>query len=165
MSSTWDMSSATGGSQGTGASLTVTDPGEVVLADIRDTALSVDEVLGAVRHPRAGAVATFIGVVRESDHGRGVEALDYTSHPGAPQVLRELAERLAKGADVIRVAVVHRVGHLEIGDTAVVVAVSAAHRAPALEVCRELVDAMKATVPIWKHQVFADGSDEWVGTP
>ena len=159
------MRGATGGSAVTGGSGLVTDPAEVVLADIRETALSVDEVVGAVRHPRAGGITTFIGVVRESDHGRGVEALDYTAHPGAPQVLRELAERLAMGADVIRLAVVHRVGHLEIGDTAVVVAVSAAHRAAAFEVCRELVDAMKATVPIWKHQAFADGSDEWVGTP
>lgn len=138
---------------------------EVVLADIRESVLSVDEVLDAVRHPRAGGIATFIGVVRELDHGRGVESLDYTSHPSAPQVLRELAERLAAGTDVVRIAAVHRVGHLEIGDTAVVVAVSAAHRAAALEVCRELIDALKLTVPIWKRQVFADGGDEWVGTP
>jgi molybdopterin synthase catalytic subunit len=138
---------------------------EVVLAQVRETALSVDELLEAVRHPGAGAIATFIGVVRELDHGRGVQALDYSSHPSADQVLRELAVRLAGEADVIRVAVVHRVGHLEIGDTAVIVAVSAAHRAEALEVCRGLVDAVKATAPIWKHQVFADGTDEWVGTP
>lgn len=135
----------------------------VVLADIRESPLSVDEILDAVRHPRAGGIATFIGVVRECDHGRGVEALDYTSHPSAPQVLRELAERLAAAGDVIRVAVVHRVGHLEIGDLAVVVAVSAVHRAAALDACRELIDATKTTVPIWKHQVFGDGSDEWVG--
>jgi molybdopterin synthase catalytic subunit len=138
---------------------------EVVLADIRETPLSVDEVLEAVRHPRAGGIATFVGVVRERDHGHGVEALDYTSHPSAPQVLREIAERLADGADVIRIAAVHRVGHLEIGDLAVVVAVSAAHRGTAFDVCRELVDTLKATVPIWKHQIFDDGSDEWVGTP
>jgi molybdopterin synthase catalytic subunit len=138
---------------------------EVVLADIRETPLSVDEVLEAVRHPRAGGIATFVGVVRERDHGHGVEALDYTSHPSAPQVLREIAERLAAGADVIRIAAVHRVGHLEIGDLAVVVAVSAAHRGTAFDVCRELVDTLKATVPIWKHQIFDDGSDEWVGTP
>ena len=137
----------------------------VVLADIRETPLSVDEVLEAVRHPRAGGIATFVGVVRELDHGHGVEALDYTSHPSAPQVLREIAERLAAGADVIRIAAVHRVGHLEIGDLAVVVAVSAAHRGTAFDVCRELVDTLKATVPIWKHQIFDDGSDEWVGTP
>jgi len=138
---------------------------EVVVADIRESPLSVDDVLDAVRHPRAGGIATFIGVVRERDHGRGVEALDYTSHPNAPQVIRELAERVATGADVIRVGVAHRVGHLEVGDIAVVVAVSAVHRADALDVCRELIDAVKATVPIWKHQIFEDGSDEWVGTP
>jgi molybdopterin synthase catalytic subunit len=138
---------------------------EVVLADIRETPLSVDEVLAAVRHPRAGGIATFIGVVRQRDHGQGVEALDYTSHPSSPQVLREIAERLAAGGDVIRVAVVHRVGHLEVGDLAVVVAVSAVHRGTAFDVCRELIDTLKAAVPIWKHQIFDDGSDEWVGTP
>jgi molybdopterin synthase catalytic subunit len=140
-------------------------PPEVVLADISESPLSVDDVLGAVRHPRAGGIATFIGVVRERDHGRGVESLDYTSHPSAPQVLRELAERLAAGGDVIRVAIVHRVGHLDIGDVAVVVAVSAVHRGTALDVCHQLIDTLKATVPIWKHQVFEDGTDEWVGTP
>lgn len=138
---------------------------EVVLADIRESPLSVDEVLDAVRHPRAGGIATFIGVVRERDHARAVEALEYASHPSAPQVLRERAEQLGAGREVIRLAVVHRVGHLEIGDVAVVVAVSAVHRGAALDVCRELIDAVKATVPIWKRQIFEDGSDEWVGTP
>jgi molybdopterin synthase catalytic subunit len=138
---------------------------EAVLADIRETPLSVDEVIEAVRHPRAGGIATFVGVVRDLDHGHSVESLDYSSHPSARQVLREIAERLAAGSDVIRVAAVHRVGHLEIGDLAVVVAVSAAHRGTAFDVCRELVDTLKASVPIWKHQVFDDGSDEWVGTP
>jgi Molybdopterin converting factor, large subunit len=138
---------------------------EVVLADFRETPLSVDEVLEAVRHPQAGGIATFVGVVRERDHGRAVEALDYTFHPSAPDVLRELAERVAAGSDVIRVAAVHRVGHLEIGDVAVVVAVSAVHRNAAFDVCHELIDTLKAAVPIWKHQIFDDGSDEWVGTP
>jgi len=138
---------------------------EVVLADIRESPLSVDEVLGAVRHPLAGGIATFIGVVRERDHAQGVQALDYTCHPSARQVLHELAERVAAGGDVIRLAVVHRSGHLETGDIAVVVAVSAVHRASALDACRELIDTVKADVPIWKHQIFEDGSDEWVGTP
>lgn len=138
---------------------------EVVLADIRESPLSVDEVLDAVRHPGAGGIAMFLGIVRERDHGQGVDSLEYTAHPSGPAVLRELAERLAAERDVIRLAVVHRVGHLEIGDIAVVVAVSAVHRAAALEVCRELIDAAKATVPIWKHQLFEDGTDEWVGTP
>ena len=153
------MSHASHGTEDTGA------VPEVVLADVRETPLSVDEVLEAVRHPRAGGIAMFVGVVRDLDHGHGVESLDYSSHPSAPQVLREIAERLAAGSDVIRVAAVHRVGHLEIGDVAVVVAVSAAHRGTAFDVCRELVDTLKASVPIWKHQVFDDGSDEWVGTP
>jgi molybdopterin synthase catalytic subunit len=153
------MSRASGGTGETGVAP------EVVLADIRDSALSVDDVLDAVRHPRAGGIATFVGVVRGLDHGRGVEALDYTAHSSAPQVLHALAERLADQGDVIRVAVVHRVGHLEIGDLAVVVAVSAVHRAAAFDVCRELIDTLKATVPIWKHQIFEDGSDEWVGMP
>jgi molybdopterin synthase catalytic subunit len=138
---------------------------EVVLAEIRESPLSVDEVLDAVGHPGAGGIATFIGIVRRRDHGRGVVALDYTSHPSAQQVLRELAERVAAGGDVIRVAVVHRIGHLEIADRAVVVAVSAAHRGAAIDVCRELIDTLKVAVPIWKHQIFEDGSDEWVGTP
>lgn len=138
---------------------------EVVLADIRESPLSVDEVLDAVRHPKAGGIATFIGVVREDDHGQGVKALDYTSHPSAPQVMHEIAAELAATGEVIRVAAVHRVGHLEIGDLAVVVAVSAVHRAAALAACRELIDAVKARVPIWKHQFFANGNDEWVGTP
>ena len=140
-------------------------PAEVVLADIRESPLSIDEVLDAVRHPRAGGIATFIGVVRERDHGRGVEALQYSAHPSAPRVLRELTARVGAGADVMRLAVLHRGGHLEIGEVAVVVAVSAAHRATALDVCRELIDAVKAEIPVWKHQIFEDGSEEWVGTP
>jgi molybdopterin synthase catalytic subunit len=161
--------SSTNGARGVAAAVAGVNAGDdvavVVLADIRESALSVDEVLDAVRHPRAGAIATFVGVVREQDHDREVESLEYTAHPSAPQVLRGLAERLAGQGEVIRVAAVHRVGHLEIGDAAVVVAVSAAHRGAAMDVCRELIDALKATVPIWKHQIFQDGTDEWVGTP
>ena len=153
------MSQASGGTREAGVAP------EVVLAEIRERPLSVDELLDAVRHPRAGGIATFSGVVRGRDHGRGVTGLDYTSHPSAPQVLRELAERVATGGDVIRVAAVHRVGHLDVGDLAVVVAVSAVHRAAALDVCRELIDILKTAAPIWKHQIFEDGSDEWVGTP
>src|SRR5438045_3867147 len=110
------------------------EPG-VVLADIRDTPLSVDEVVDAVRHPAAGAVVTFIGYVREHDHGESVDALDYTSHPTAEQVARDLGDRLSARGRVIRLAVVHRTGHLSIGDIAVVAAVSAEHRRQALDGC------------------------------
>lgn len=138
---------------------------EVMLAEVSEAPISVDAVIDAVRHPRAGGIGTFIGVVRERDNGQDVEALDYTSHPSAPAVLLELAQQVAAAREVIRVAVVHRIGQLAVGDIAVVVAVSAEHRGAALEGCRELIDAVKAGVPIWKHQTFEDGADEWVGTP
>lgn len=139
--------------------------GTVVLADVRDEPLSVDEVLAAVSHQAAGGVASFIGVVRERDHGHDVSALDYSSHPSAADVLRRVAEEVAARHEVIHCAAVHRTGHLEIGDLAVVVAVSARHRGAAFDACRDLIDTLKATVPIWKHQLFADGTDEWVGIP
>jgi molybdopterin synthase catalytic subunit len=137
----------------------------VVLAEIRDTPLSVDEVVEAVRDPGAGAVVTFIGYVRENDHGEPVDVLDYTTHPPDEHVPPHLADRLLAPGRVIRMGVVHRTGHLSVGDVAVVAAVSAEHRREAFEVCHALIDEFKATVPIWKHQRFADGSDEWVGLP
>lgn len=139
--------------------------GEVVLAEIRDTPLSVDELVAAVRDPRAGAVVTFIGFVRDHDHDQPVDVLDYECHPSAADVAVELTARLAADGRAIRLGVVHRVGHLTVGDIAVVAAVSAAHRAEAFEVCRLLIDEFKSTVPVWKHQTFTDGSDEWVGLP
>ena len=149
------MSTVSGGSLGA----------TVTLADVREQALSVDEALEAVRHPQAGGIATFVGVVREHDHGHDVRALDYSAHPSAVEVLHRVAEEVAGRHEVIRVAAVHRTGHLEVGDLAVVVAVSAAHRGAALEACRDLIDTLKGTVPIWKHQLFTDGADEWVGLP
>lgn len=140
-------------------------PAVVVLADVRDAALSVREVLDAVRHPEAGGVASFVGVVRDHDHGRGVSSLDYTAHPGAAEALRRVAAEVAGRSDVTAVAVVHRTGHLEVGDLAVVAAVSAPHRGAAFAACEELVDTLKTTVPIWKHQQFTDGTQEWVGMP
>ena len=118
---------------------------EVVLAEVRESALSVDEVLAAVRHPRAGGIASFIGVVREHDHGeaRGRPRLLRAPHRRRTS-LRAVAEEVADRSAVIAIAAVHRVGHLEIGDLAVVVAVSAAHRGAALDGCRELIDALKA---------------------
>ncbi len=138
---------------------------QVVLAEVRSTPLSVDELVEAVRHPAAGAVVTFVGYVRERDHGESVEVLEYTCHPSAAEVAAQLAEAHAGQGRVVRLGVVHRVGQLVVGDIAIVAAVSAEHRREAFEVCHELVDAFKSTVPIWKHQVFTDGSDEWVGLP
>ena len=137
----------------------------VVLSDVREEPLSVDEVLTAVQHPRCGGIALFVGVVREHDHGADVSALDYTAHPSVVETLSRVCADVAGRHEVARVAAVHRVGHLEIGDLAVVAAVSAPHRGEAFEACRDLIDTLKGTVPIWKHQLFTDGSDEWVGLP
>ena len=137
----------------------------VRLVDIRDSPLSVDEVLAAVRDPAAGGTVVFAGAVRDVDGGRGVTRLDYTAHPRAMDDLRSVAESVAARFPVIAAAVAHRVGELEIGDLAVVLAVACPHRSEAFEAARALIDELKETVPIWKHQVFDDGSQEWVGTP
>ena len=135
----------------------------VRLVDVRDTALSLDEVFEAVRDPAAGGVALFVGTVRDHDDGRDVASLQYSAHPSAVQQLREVAERVAHEEDVVAVAAVHRVGDLAIGDLAVVVAVSAAHRAEAFAAGRRLIDELKAEVPVWKHQTFGAGDATWVG--
>lgn len=136
-----------------------------MLLDIRDEPLSVDEVYAAVRHPEAGGIALFVGAVRKHDEGKGVTSLDYTGHPSALATLREVAEETVAKYDVRTLAAVHRVGHLVIGDIAVVIAVASAHRGEAFVAARHLIDELKSRVPIWKHQNFNDGTEEWVGTP
>jgi molybdopterin synthase catalytic subunit len=133
------------------------------LIGIRDTPLSVDEVLRAVGDPGAGGTALFVGTVRDEDHERGVTRLSYSAHPSAERELRAVTEKVVAEFPVKAIAAVHRVGDLEIGDLAVVVAASCPHRAEAFEACRRLIDDLKAQVPIWKHQLFADGDAEWVG--
>lgn len=132
-------------------------------ARVLDTALSVDRLLEAVADPRVGGIALFVGVVRDTDEGHGVVSLDYTQHPTAEQLLADCAERVAAAHDVLTVAVEHRVGHLVVGDLAVVVAVGAVHRAEALQACRRLIDDLKTEVPIWKEQQFTSGDTVWVG--
>jgi molybdopterin synthase catalytic subunit len=127
--------------------------------------LSVAEVAQAVADPRAGGVAVFVGAVRDHDDGHVVTSLSYSAHPRAEQEMTRVAHLVADRADVIAVAAVHAVGDLTIGDLAVVVAASCAHRGDAFDACRQLIDQIKAEVPIWKHQVFADGQEEWVGSP
>jgi molybdopterin synthase catalytic subunit len=141
-------------------------PSHVVrLLDVREAPLDVTEVLAAVEDSAVGGIAVFVGTVRDHDHQRDVTALDYSAHPTALQRLTEVAEAVAGRHQVHALAAVHRVGHLDIGDAAVVVAAAAAHRGQAFDACRALIDDLKATVPIWKHQRFADGEEEWVGTP
>jgi molybdopterin synthase catalytic subunit len=136
----------------------------VRLIDVRAAELSVDEVRAAVADPAAGGIALFAGAVRDSDGDRQVTGLSYSAHPSAAGELRRVAEVIAEKFKVTGIAAVHRVGDLAIGDLAVVVAVSSPHRAEALDACRALIDELKATVPIWKHQRFADGASEWVGS-
>ena len=135
------------------------------LVDIRDTPFTADEVLAAVADPGAGGVVSFTGLVRAQDGGRGVTELEYSAHPSALAALEQVVRMVAVDLDVIGLAAVHRTGLLAIGDVAVVVAASAAHREEAFEAARRLIDDLKATVPIWKRQVFTDGEQQWVGAP
>ena len=137
----------------------------VRLIAVRESELSLDEVRAAVADPAAGGIALFAGAVRDSDHDRGVSGLSYSAHPSAVDELRRVAEVIAEKYPVIGIAAVHRVGDLGVGDLAVVLAVSCPHRAEAFDACRDLIDVLKASVPIWKHQRFDDGTAEWVGTP
>lgn len=136
----------------------------VRLIDIRDTPLSLDELYAAVTDDRAGGIALFVGTVRNVDEGKNVEVLGYTSHPTARAHLQAVADRIAAECDIVAVGAVHRVGDLAIGEIAVIVAVSAQHRAQAFEACRRLIDELKTDVPVWKHQSFTGGDAVWVGS-
>jgi molybdopterin synthase catalytic subunit len=119
----------------------------------------------AVADPSAGAVVMFQGVVRDNDHGRGVTVLEYEAHPSAGAVLAEVAAEIAADPQVHAVAVSHRIGTLAVGDVALVAAVSSAHRAAAFAACARLVDLVKERLPVWKRQLFVDGTEEWVNSP
>lgn len=138
----------------------------VLRAEVSDQLLSVEEHARLVEDDAAGAVVTFAGVVRDHDGGKGVRDLTYEGHPTASEVLAEVvADLSARWTGVRAVAVSHRVGALTIGDVALACAVAAEHRGQAFAACAELVDEVKARLPIWKHQHFTDGSDEWVNSP
>ncbi|MFC0682522.1 molybdenum cofactor biosynthesis protein MoaE [Lysobacter korlensis] len=142
----------------------MTEPaGPVAIAAVVESAISVEECAAAVQGADRGAVVTFAGVVRNHDDGRGVERLSYSAHPGADAVLKAVAAEVAMADPGVRVAVLHRVGELAVGDVALACAVSSPHRAAAFTSCSTLVDEVKARVPIWKEQFFDDGSAEWVG--
>jgi molybdopterin synthase catalytic subunit len=137
----------------------------VRLVDLRDTPLDVAEVVSALDDDASGGLTLFVGRVRDHDDGKDVAGLDYSAHPTALAKMRAVCERVAEEHSVHGVAAVHRTGSLAIGDIAVVVATTAAHRGDAFTASRALIDTLKAEVPIWKHQRFGDGTDEWVGTP
>lgn len=133
------------------------------LMDIRDSDISLDEVYESVRDEHAGGIALFVGVVRNHDDDKSVTTLSYSAHPSATARQRDVAESVVASHDLVALSAVHRVGLLAIGDIAVVVAASAAHRADAFAACRAMIDSLKSDVPIWKEQTYRSGDVEWVG--
>jgi molybdopterin synthase catalytic subunit len=140
-------------------------PSRVRLVDLRESTLDVAEVLDSLDDDASGGLTLFVGRVRDHDHGLDVRGLEYSAHPTALEALHRVCADVAERYDVHAVAAVHRVGRLEIGDIAVLVATTSAHRGTSFEASQALIDTLKAEVPIWKHQLFADGTEEWVGTP
>jgi molybdopterin synthase catalytic subunit len=133
---------------------------------VTDDPQSVQELAVLVEDAAAGAVVTFSGVVRDHDHGRGVNDLEYVGHPTAKDVVAEVVADVAtRHAGVRAVAVSHRVGQLAVGDVALAVAVAAEHRREAFAACADLVDEVKLRLPVWKRQSFTDGTEEWVNCP
>ena len=125
--------------------------------------LSLDAAVEEVRADAAGAIATFTGTVRNRSRDRDVQYLEYEAYEGmAEEVMAELASELERRHELSGIAIHHRVGRVEIGEPTVVVAVSAPHRAAALAACKEAIDTLKVTVPLWKKEVYA-GGEEWIG--
>lgn len=130
---------------------------------VTDEALSLDEVVRAVTTEEHGGVVTFTGVVRRQSRGKRIVRLEYEAYrPMAERKLAEIGAQLATEFPGVRVAIVHRVGKLSVGDAAVVIAASAPHRAAAFDACRAAIDRLKESVPIWKKEIAEDG-EEWIG--
>ena len=136
----------------------------VRIAVITEDALDIAAHLDAVDDATLGAVTSFVGRVRDNDPDAAgaVIALEYSAHPDAAATLHRLATDAAEGTDAV-VAVSHRIGRLQVGDAAVVIAVASGHRAAAFEVCRAVIEAIKRELPVWKRQVEADGTTAWKG--
>lgn len=138
---------------------------EIVQSWVGEEPVDLGLMVEAVGHPRAGATATFIGVVRNHDGGREVDYLDYSAHPIAADILARLAEEISQRDQIHGVYVAHRIGRLHIGDVALAAAVSAEHRAEAFDAVRDLVEEVKKQLPVWKLQQFSDGEQEWSNLP
>ena len=135
---------------------------ELVYAVVTDAPVHIQELSKLVANPHSGAVVTFCGDVRDHDGGKEVSSLLYEIHPSAPEQIRLITQSVIGRFEIEKVAIAHRFGQIPIGETAFAVAVSAAHRQAAFDACTAIVDEVKAKLPIWKHQKFTDGSDEWV---
>ena len=137
----------------------------VVRAAMTEHAITLAEHEELVSHQSAGAIVGFVGMIRDHDGGRGVVRLEYSAHPSAAQVMAEVVAEVAEQSRGLRaVAASHRIGVLHIGEAALVAAVAADHRHEAFTACAHLVDTVKARLPVWKHQFFDDGTEEWVGS-
>jgi len=134
----------------------------VELFEITEEEISINDVVSRVVSPSIGAVATFVGVVRGTTDGRQVEYLEYEAYTGmAEKTLRQIAEEICtRWCTIEGVAIVHRIGHLEVGETSMVIALSAAHRIDTFDALHYAIDRLKEIVPIWKKEAWADGS-EW----
>lgn len=135
---------------------------EIRRCEVTEKPLLAAEFESLVSDVASGAVVTFAGNVRNHDNGRVVTSLRYEIHPSAPDVLNQIVSGLAAKYDVNAIAVAHRYGEVEMGSTAFLVCVAAAHRASAFEACRQIVEEVKAKLPIWKFQQFDDATHEWV---
>ncbi|OBF46309.1 molybdenum cofactor biosynthesis protein MoaE [Mycobacterium sp. 852002-50816_SCH5313054-b] len=137
----------------------------VLRAAISEEPIFLAEHEELVGHQSAGAVVGFVGMIRDHDGGRRVVRLEYSAHPSAEQVLAQVVAEIAEEASGVRaIAASHRIGVLHIGEAALVSAVAADHRGAAFDTCARLVDTIKARLPVWKHQFFDDGTEEWVGS-
>ncbi len=138
---------------------------DVIFAEISDQPLDAAALTLQVSHDAAGATVTFAGVVRNHDLGQAVDSIEYSSHPQAAEIIATLAAEVAGRDGVRAVGIVHRVGHLQVGDLAMVAVVAAEHRGQAFSATSDLVDEVKKRLPVWKKQHFSDGHTEWTGLP
>ena len=134
-----------------------------IATGITDEPLDTGALIDSARRDTCGAVASFVGVVRNHDGGESVDAIEYSSHPSSQQILRDIVVEYKDRPGVHRIVAWHRVGHLEIGEDAMVVAVAAEHRAQAFRAVEAIVEDVKAKLPIWKKQELTDGSHNWSG--
>ena len=136
----------------------------MITARVTEEIITSETLATLVKSDTAGAVVTFSGNVRNHDKGKSVKTLKYEVHPSAQNVIEKIVNEVIAKHNVVNVAVAHRYGAIAIGESAFVVAVASAHRGPAFACCNELVERVKAELPIWKYQEFADGTTEWVNS-
>ena len=130
---------------------------------VTDGPLDLGALVEEVRDPSAGAIATFVGTTRDRSRGRTVTHLEYDAYPEMAEAeMARIAIAVGDRHAITRIAMAHRTGYVPIGEASVMIAVSAPHRAAALEACREAIDTLKQTVPVWKKEVF-EGGEEWIG--